>query len=120
MRSQSLSPPAHPPPPPSVTGQLSTDDWDGDGSYISVVERADPLLNTVDTVCSLYEVRGLSGLFLQLSPRTLVAMIYVGIPEHFHRLVCFGCTATLEYSYRHNDVGALKESRKSSNPFFFV
>ncbi|CAN0375252.1 unnamed protein product, partial [Hapterophycus canaliculatus] len=26
------------------------------GSYISVVERADPLLNSVDTVCSLYEI----------------------------------------------------------------
>ncbi|CBJ28543.1 conserved unknown protein [Ectocarpus siliculosus] len=36
--------------------QLSTDDGGGDGSCISVVERADPLLNTVDTVCSLYEI----------------------------------------------------------------
>eukprot|EP00752_Nemacystus_decipiens_P017886 g16035.t1 len=36
--------------------QLSTDDWGGDGSYISVVERADPLLNSADTVCSLYEI----------------------------------------------------------------
>lgn len=36
--------------------QLSTDDRDGDGSYISVVERADPLLNSIDTVCTLYEV----------------------------------------------------------------
>lgn len=39
-----------------VFPQLSTDDWGGDGSYISVVERADPLVNSVDTVCSLYEV----------------------------------------------------------------
>lgn len=40
----------------SHPAQLSTDDGGGDGSCISVVERADPLLNSVDTVCSLYEV----------------------------------------------------------------
>lgn len=37
--------------------QLSTDASDGYGSYISVVERVDPLLNSIDTMCSLYEVQ---------------------------------------------------------------